>query len=120
MITYVKFASIPVTDHDRSLNFYVNQLGFEVSVDTCLADQRWIELKIPGGQTMIVLHTPEGHEDRVGTFSPLIFSSKDIKKTYEDLKTRGVEFTQELVQKPWGAFAIFADPDKNRFCLSSN
>jgi len=119
MISHVKHVTIPVKDQNKALKFYTEKLGFEVAVDVDFGEQRWIELKIPGGETMIVLHTPEGHEDRIGTFSPVIFSSKDIKKTYEDLKKRDVEFTQELTEEPWGTFAIFADPDGNRFCLSS-
>ena len=113
--------SIPVKDQDAALKFYTEKLGFEVMIDQEIApdQQRWIELKIPGTQTVIVLFTPEGHEERIGTFSNIMFSSDNIQKTYKDLKAKGVIFTQELTEEPWGTFAIFADPDENRFCISS-
>lgn len=120
MITCVKHVSIPVKDQDQALKFYTEKLGFEVLVDAPMGPQRWIELKIPGADTEVVLFTPEGHEDRVGTFSNIIFKSDDIQKTYKDLKAKGVKFTKELTEEPWGTFALFQDPEGNTFCLSSS
>ncbi|NGX48399.1 MAG: hypothetical protein K1000chlam3_01790 [Chlamydiae bacterium] len=121
MITAVKHVSIPVKDQDKALKFYTEKLGFEVAVDAEFVpgEQRWIELKVPGAETMVVLFTSEGHEDRIGTFSNIIFTSEDIRKTYEDLKARGVEFTEDVTEESWGTYAIFKDPDGNTFCLSS-
>ena len=49
-------------------------------------------MQIPGGDTLIVHHTPEGHEDRVGTFSNVIFFTEDVQKTYGNSIAKGVEF----------------------------
>ncbi|WP_419862415.1 hypothetical protein [Candidatus Palauibacter sp.] len=43
------------------------KLGFRVVTDQPLGEQRWIELRIPGADTRVVLYTPPGQEDRVGT-----------------------------------------------------
>lgn len=43
------------------------KLGFRVVTDQPLGEQRWIELRIPGADTRVVLYTPPGREDRVGT-----------------------------------------------------
>ena len=69
MIKQLKFVGIPTADQDRALAFWTEKMGFRVTTDQPMGNQRWIELAIPGAQTGIVLFTPEGHEDRIGTFS---------------------------------------------------
>lgn len=119
MIRGVKFASIPVTDQNRSLEFYTEVLGFKVATDQPMGDQRWIELRIPGAETRIVLFTPQGQEDRIGSFSNIVFFSDDVPTTFEALHARGVEFVQEPKTEGWGTSAVFKDPDGNVFVLSS-
>ena len=121
MIKSIKHICIPVKDQDRSLEFYTKKLGFEVLCDVPFgAHQRWIELKIPGADTQLALFTPEGHESRIGTASPVVFTCDDVKKSYEELKRRGVEFTQPPTEESWGTFTLFKDIDGNVFCLSSS
>lgn len=120
MIKGVKFAGICVTDQDRSLEFFTEKLGFKVATDQPFDDrQRWIELRIPGAETRLVLFTPEGHEDRIGQFSNVTFYSDDVPGTYRMLSERGVKFDGEPMVQDWGTAAIFSDPDGNRFCISS-
>lgn len=121
MITQVKFVSIPTRDQDRALKFYTEQLGFEVSTDQPFNEkQRWIELRIAHSSTRVVLFTPEGHEDRIGTFFNGSFACDDVEATYRQLRARGVEFTAEPTRQPWGTYAAFKDPDGNQFVLSSS
>src|ERR1044071_10338672 len=69
MITSVKFVGIPVHDQERALAFYREKLGFKVATDQPMGPgQRWIELRIGGAETRVVLFTPKGHEERIGTF----------------------------------------------------
>jgi predicted enzyme related to lactoylglutathione lyase len=82
-------------------------------------DKRWIELAIPGAETGVVLFTPEGQEDRIGTFFNGSFACDNVEYTYRQLKDRGVEFEEEPQKQPWGIYAIFKDPDGNRFVLGS-
>jgi predicted enzyme related to lactoylglutathione lyase len=120
MITHVKFVGIPTRDQARSLKFFTERLGFEVSTDQPFNDkQRWIELRIAHSQTRVVLFTPEGHEDRIGTFFNGSLACDDVEGTYRQLRQRGVEFVSEPKSQPWGTFAIFKDPDGNQFVLSS-
>jgi len=81
--------------------------------------QRWIELKVPGADTGVVLFTPEGHEDRVGTFQSISFWTNNVQKTYDELVSRGVEFLGPPKMADWGSSAIFKDPDGNQFVLGS-
>ncbi len=120
MIKAIKFASVPVTDQDRALDFYTTQLGFKVLTDQPYSDDvRWIELGIPKAQTALVLFTLPGHEDRVGTFTGISFLAEDVEATARELKSRGVEFVQDPQQADWGTSAVFRDPDGNQFVLSS-
>jgi predicted enzyme related to lactoylglutathione lyase len=120
MIAKVKFVSIPVKDQARALTFYTEVLGFSILTDQEFGKgQRWIELKIPGGETNVVLFTAPGQEAWIGQFSNVVFWTQSLDKTYEELKSRGVEFVQPPKKESWGSSALFKDPDGNTFCLSS-
>jgi predicted enzyme related to lactoylglutathione lyase len=121
MITHVKFVGVPTRDQSRALRFYTEQLGFEIASDQPFDDkQRWIELRIALSPTRVVLFTPEGHENRIGTFFNGALACDDVEATYRQLRQRGVEFTSEPQKQPWGTFATFKDPDGNQFVLSSS
>jgi len=121
MITQLKFVSIPTRDQARALRFYTEQLGFQVSTDQPFdGTQRWIELRVANSATRVVLFTPPGHEERIGTFFNGSFACDDVKATYRQLSARGVEFVSPPEKQPWGEFAIFKDPDGNQFVLSSS
>jgi predicted enzyme related to lactoylglutathione lyase len=120
MITQLKFVGIPTRDQARALKFYTEQLHFEIATDQSFnEEQRWIELRIAHSPTRVVLFTPEGHEDRIGTFFNGSFQCDDVEATYRQLRARGVEFAKPPEKQPWGTFAIFKDPDGNQFLLSS-
>jgi predicted enzyme related to lactoylglutathione lyase len=116
----IKFVSVPVKDQDRALAFWTKKVGMQVVTDQPMGPgMRWIELKLPGAQTGIVLFTPEGHEGRVGTFSGISFSTDDVEKSHRELSGRGVEFAQPPKKEPWGTSAIFKDSEGNSYVLSS-
>ena len=120
MIKGIKFASIPVADQDRALEFYTQKLGCRIVTDQPFNDrQRWIELSIPGADTGLVLFTPEEHADRVGTFAHVAFWSDNVKKTYDELSSRGVQFLGEPRSEDWGTSALFKDSEGNTFVISS-
>jgi predicted enzyme related to lactoylglutathione lyase len=119
-IAGIKFVSIPVMDPERSLRFYTEALGFEILTDQEFGKgRRWIELKIPGAGTNVVLFTAPGQEGWMGHFSNVVFWTHSVDKAYEALKSRGVEFVQPPKKEPWGSSALFKDVDGNTFCLSS-
>lgn len=120
MITQVKFVGIPVRDQQRALLFYTEKLGMKIATDQPMGEgQRWIELRVGRAETGVVLFTPAGHEDRVGTFFNGSFACDDVQKTYDELLARGVEFTGPPEKQPWGTFAKFKDSEGNLFVLSS-
>lgn len=120
MIKGVKFASIPVRDQNRSLAFYTEKLGFAVATDAPMGEgMRWIELRIPGAETRVVLFTPPGWEERIGGFQAISFWTDNVQRTYDEYVSRGVEFVAPPKSEGWGTSAIFKDPDGNSFVLSS-
>ena len=121
MIKQIKFISIPVADQNRALDFYTDKLGFTIITDQPFDEkQRWIELRIPKAETRLVLFTPEGEEKRIGSFMNMSYACDDIDKTYEELKTRGVEFEGPPQKQPWATYAMFKDSEGNKFVLSSD
>ncbi len=120
MIKRIKFLGIPVRDQDRALQFYTEKLGFRILTDQEFSStQRWIELSIPGAETGIVLFTPEGQEDRIGTFVNTSWEVENLDKTYAELTASGVEFLKPPQKQPWGSFAIMKDSEGNQIVLSA-
>jgi catechol 2,3-dioxygenase-like lactoylglutathione lyase family enzyme len=120
MIRGVKLVGLPVRDQDVALKFYTEKLGFKVATDQPMGPgQRWIELLIPGSDVNIALHTPDGHESRIGGFQPITFWCDDVFATAEEMKTKGVELHAEPRKEIWGTMAMFKDPDGNVLLFSS-
>lgn len=120
MIKRIKFLGIPVRDQDRALRFYTEKLEFRILTDQEFSSrQRWIELSIPGADTGVVLFTPEGQEDRIGTFVNTSWEVDNVGKTFEELSARGVAFAKPPEKQPWGTFAIMQDSEGNQIVLSS-
>lgn len=116
----IKFVGVPVRDQERALAFWTGKMGLRVETDQAMGPgRRWIELSIPGAETRLVLFTPEGHEDRVGTFFNGSFETADVEKAYGEMKSRGVEFRSPPKKEPWGTSALFLDSEGNQFVLSS-
>jgi catechol 2,3-dioxygenase-like lactoylglutathione lyase family enzyme len=119
-VANIGVAMFAVADQDAALAFYTQKLGFSVVTDQPMGPgARWIELRIPGADTGIVLFTPDGHEDRIGTFQSISFWTNNVQKTYDELTARGVEFVAPPKTADWGTAAIFKDPDGNQFVLGS-
>jgi catechol 2,3-dioxygenase-like lactoylglutathione lyase family enzyme len=119
MIRGVKFASVPVTDQDRAVSFYVEKLGFRLVTDQPFdKTQRWIELGIPGAETRIVLFRFDKGMQPGGQMN-INFWADDVELTAHELKAKGVTFLRDPQKAPWGTFAVFTDQDGNQFILSS-
>jgi len=120
MIKRIKFLGIPVKDQDRALRFYTEKLGFRILTDQQFSEkQRWIELSIPGAETGLALFTPEGHEDRIGTFINTSWEVDNVEKTYEELVAKGVQFVAPPQKQPWGTSVVLKDSEGNQIVLGS-
>ena len=119
VITQLKFAGIPVRDQDRAVQFWTEKMGFKVVTDQPMGEQRWIELSIRTSTTRIVLFTPPGHEDRIGSFFNGSFECDDVEATWRQLSAKGVEFVKPPKREDWGTSAIFKDSEGNQFVMSS-
>ena len=111
MISQIKFASIPVADQQRALDFYTQKLGFKIVTDQPFGEMRWIELRIANAQTKVVLFPFPDRQP--GGFLNVVFQTDDVQKTWEELKAKGVEFTQEPKTESWGTSAMFRDSEGN-------
>ncbi|MDQ3930788.1 MAG: VOC family protein [Chloroflexota bacterium] len=117
-LNYVSVVSVYVTDQDRAVDFFVNKLGFEKTMDGPFGEgQRWIEVKAPDGQTTINLANASEFGVTPGRFSGVSFYSDNVKATVEEMRSKGVEITEDANQQPWGVQAQFKDPDGNGYVI---
>ena len=120
MITHVKFITIPTRDQDRALSFYTEKLGFKVITDQphdASSSQRWIELRVGTSDTRVVLFGRS--DDGGGNHFYGTLACDNVERTYDELKSRGVEFVSPPPKEPWGTFAVMKDLDGNQFVLST-
>lgn len=121
MIKSVKLVGVCVKDQQRALDFYTQKLGFELLTDLPFGpNARWIEVRPPKAKTHLSLWTPPGLEDRIGTFSQVVFRADDIQATYQELVQKGVKFTDPPHDQPGGVMGTFLDADGNTFVLRDN
>jgi serine phosphatase RsbU (regulator of sigma subunit)/predicted enzyme related to lactoylglutathione lyase len=118
----ILYSTVFIRDHDRSLEFYVDQLGFKVVADARLEfGNRWVAVAPPDGSAVLALIAPKrGSENykHIGCPTQVAFIAEDINATFELWRDRGVKFLS-LPQKTLfgGTSATFADIDGNTFQL---
>ena len=119
MITSVRSIRVPTRDHHRAVAFWTQKVGLSVASDQPFEDSpRWVELRLPGADTRLVLYTPHP-EDRPGPSNAIAFTTDDLDRTYAELKAKGVEFVSPPEHADWGASAVFRDPEGNSFVISA-
>lgn len=125
MFNALTHSFIYVLDQDEALDFYVGKLGLEVRTDADLGAFRWVTVGVPGtADNELVLATPEmGHDEETaaeiralvtkGGGSGVIFRTDDCRASYEELRAKGVEFTQEPTEHFYGIDMGVRDPFGN-------
>jgi catechol 2,3-dioxygenase-like lactoylglutathione lyase family enzyme len=120
-----------VHDQDEALAFYTEKLGMELREDVTLpelGDFRWLSVGVPGQPdvaiTLMAIPGPPVFDPDTskkikevmakGAGGGLFFATDDVQATYEELKGRGVEFSQEPTEQPYGVDAGFRDPSGNQ------
>jgi catechol 2,3-dioxygenase-like lactoylglutathione lyase family enzyme len=118
-ITKVQLFSIPVSDQDRSRDFYVGVLGFELISDLQMApNMRWVQIAPPGSTTSITLVTWFPTMP-AGSTKGIVLETDDLEGDVAHLKIRGVLIDGEIQEMPWGRFVTFDDPDGNGIVLQA-
>src|SRR5262245_42370237 len=88
--------NIFVRNRDRSLRFYVDQLGFDLAFDARLqSGQRWVAVSPPDGTAVLTLieATPDSKEHAlIGRPTGIVFVTEDVVAKYEEWLKRGVQF----------------------------
>jgi serine phosphatase RsbU (regulator of sigma subunit) len=115
-------ANVYVCDQDKSLRFFLDQLGFSLQVDIHFTSgDRWIAVSPPDGTASLslILAKPGSAEERlVGLGGLITFITEDVDAKYKEWSERGVEFTLTPQMQPWGSvFCRFEDADGNSFEL---
>ena len=134
MIQRLSHVTYFVTDQDKAREFYVDKLGFEVKTDATMDNGfRWLTVSPKGQDIEIVLMkvapgpmSPIKAEDidtiqrllAAGAFGAGVMQTADCRKTYEELKAKGVEFKSPPREQFYGIEAVLKDPFGNWFSMT--
>ena len=128
-------AQLWVHDQDEALAFYTEKVGMEVRADVTLpemGDFRWLTVG-PVGQedvsiVLMAIPGPPVTDDETarqirelmakGFAGTVFLTTDDCQASYEELKGRGVEFTEALEERPYGIDSGFRDPSGNSIRLT--
>jgi uncharacterized glyoxalase superfamily protein PhnB len=128
-------AQLWVHDQDEALAFWTEKVGMEVRSDVTLAemgDFRWLTVGPPGQEdvTIVLMAIPgppvmdaetagQVRDLMAKGFSGTVFlTTEDCRASYEELKDRGVEFTETPEERPYGIDSGFRDPSGNSIRLT--
>ncbi len=130
MITRYTHSTVWVLDQDAALHFYTEVLGFEVRTDATMDTFRWLTVGPPDqpdfelilalpGPPMLDPESAEHIRAMVakGALGAGVFATDDCRRSYEDLKARGVTFLTEPAERSYGLEATFRDNSGNWFSL---
>jgi predicted enzyme related to lactoylglutathione lyase len=128
-------AQLWVHDQDEALAFYTEKVGMEVRADVTLpemGDFRWLTVGPPGQEdvSIVLMAIPgppvmdEETAEQVRTLMAKGFAgtafltTDDCQASYEELKARGVEFSEAPEERPYGIDSGFRDPSGNSIRLT--
>jgi catechol 2,3-dioxygenase-like lactoylglutathione lyase family enzyme len=134
MLTGLTNVNVWVHDQDEALAFYTDKLGMELRNDVTVPEMgnfRWLTVGVPGQDVALALLTVPGppvfdadtsakikEVVAKGAAGGLFFATDDVQASYEELKSRGVEFSQEPTKQPYGVDAGFRDPSGNQIRMA--
>jgi catechol 2,3-dioxygenase-like lactoylglutathione lyase family enzyme len=127
MFNNISRSQLFVLDQDEALDFYTNTLGLEVAADVDLGFMRWLTVRVPGDDIREILLERPGPpvmddataaqvRDLVtkGAIGGALFlTTDDAQSTFETLKDRGVDITDEPTPRPYGIDFGIRDPFGN-------
>jgi catechol 2,3-dioxygenase-like lactoylglutathione lyase family enzyme len=111
-----EIVSVPVSDQQRSKEFYRDVVGFELlREDPMGPGQSWIQLAPRGCLTTIAL-VMWFEAMKPGALQGVMLNVTDIERDHKELSGRGLQLA-EIKQEPWGRYTTFQDPDGNGWIL---
>jgi catechol 2,3-dioxygenase-like lactoylglutathione lyase family enzyme len=127
MLNSLGITQIYVLDQDQALDFYVGKLGLEINTDADLGFMRWLTISVPGDRDREILlerpGPPAMSEETAAQVRDLLtkgaagghlfFRCEDAAKTYEELKAKGVELTEQPEKRDYGIDFGLRDPFGN-------
>ena len=115
-LTQVGRVALTVADTDRSIDFYVDTLGFEKVVDVPMGpDMRWVEVALPGAATTIALAPPPEGQSAGGSQTGICLDTTDVDADHAALKAAGIDVDGEVTRFGGSVPPMFwlRDPDGN-------
>ena len=108
---------IPVTNVDRSRDFYKDKVGFNLDHDQTVNEKlRFVQMTPTGSACSICFGIGISDDMKPGCIKGLKMVVKDAQAAHDELKERGVEVT-DVDTQVWGKFVRFNDPDGNAWAL---
>jgi predicted enzyme related to lactoylglutathione lyase len=107
---------LPVTDIDRSVGFYRDQVGFNLDHDHAVDENiRFVQLTPPGSGCSIAFGKGliQGEQGPIRTLQLVV---TDIEAAHAELTERGVAVSP-IADMEWGSFVYFQDPDGNAWAV---
>ena len=112
----LELVSVPVSDVDRSIAFYVDKVGFNLDHDNKVNDDlRFVQLTPPGSACSIAFGVGLTKANP-GSVEGLQLVVADADAARAELVGRGVD-ASDVEDYPWGRFVFFSDPDGNRWAI---
>ncbi|MET0695709.1 MAG: VOC family protein [Propionibacteriaceae bacterium] len=112
----IELIVVPVSDVDKAISFYRDQVGFTLDMDAPISDDlRFVQLTPPGSACSIAIGT--GLSDMApGSLHAIQVVIPDAAEARQHLLDVGVD-ASEVDEQAWGKFVSFEDPDGNRWSL---
>jgi predicted enzyme related to lactoylglutathione lyase len=111
---------VPVSDIDRAIAFYRDQLGFTLDHDTCAGGMRFAQLTPPGsGCSIVIGDLPGGQSMEPGSLKGLQLVVADASQAHDELTARGVKVgdIDVIDERDGGTLFGFTDPDGNSWVV---
>jgi serine phosphatase RsbU (regulator of sigma subunit) len=111
--------NVYVRDQDRSLRFFLDQLGFHLAFDATLQDgERWVAVSPPDGMAVLALVAPKPDSmlyKLIGRSTQVVFITEDVTAKFVEWSQRGVKFlhTPRLRRIKYGSAALRSKPPKS-------
>src|SRR3954469_5096760 len=121
MLKQLTHVNVWVHDQDEALAFYTDKLGMELRADVGVPGQDVAIALLPVPGPPVFDEETRAAIDTIvakGAAGGLFFSTDNCQSTFEELKARGVEFSQEPTEQPYGIDAGFRDPSGNQMRLA--